>query len=91
MKWSCEDCGPHPGSHSAWCAAGCGRDFRRMVMVKNDAYEHIHGRTVHTHAFASLPHSHFMRAVCGFRECIGYPTHNIHPAPDMIDEDRRRA
>ncbi len=52
-----------------------------------DRSEHVHhpGRMteiVHTHAWASEPHTHAMRAVCRRPECEGCPTHNIHPAPD---------
>lgn len=31
--WSCSHCGPHPGSSSRWCDAGCGPDFNVMTRV----------------------------------------------------------
>lgn len=52
-----------------------------------DRTEHVHhpGRMteiVHTHAWASEPHTHSLRAICRRPECEGCTTHNIHPAPE---------
>ena len=32
--WSCNACGPHPGSTSRWCDGGCGSDYNRMTQPK---------------------------------------------------------
>ena len=30
----CTHCGYHPDSSMSWCAAGCGRDFNKMIQVR---------------------------------------------------------
>jgi hypothetical protein len=46
-----------------------------------DVVTHHHGNTnrSHIHAWGSIPHTHMVRAICHRPECVGYPTHNIHP------------
>jgi hypothetical protein len=48
----------------------------------NDVAEHVHRQRSHKHAWASHPHSHFMRAICNEQACTGCPTHDIHSKPE---------
>lgn len=34
---------------------------------------------VHRHPWGWLRHSHMLRAICLKPECVGFPTHDIHP------------
>jgi hypothetical protein len=58
----------------------------------SDIALHQHGKTEHTHAWATVPHTHVLRAVCLREECEGHVTHNIHPdADDHRQKARERA
>lgn len=61
--------------------------FAAITPEALDIAEHVHGagklsEVVHTHAWATEPHTHMLRAICRRPECDGCETHNIHPAPE---------
>lgn len=42
-------------------------------------HKHMHSdKTIHTHAFGNLDHSHNLLAICKREECDGCEVHNIH-------------
>lgn len=58
----------------------------------SDVALHTHGKTEHTHAWASVPHMHILRAVCQRDECDGCEAHDIHSdASDYRQRARERA
>jgi hypothetical protein len=84
----------HDKRHTKGDLAHRPTDGRRIPVVNNeqsggtvDSEKHTHRsgcrELVHTHAWASEPHNHMLRAVCGEPECAGCFTHNIHPKPSQ--------
>jgi hypothetical protein len=60
------------------------------MLKQRDRWPHTHGKIEHTHAWASIEHSHLLRGICGDEACSGCETHNIHPAPASVKADRER-
>lgn len=60
--------------------------------IDRDISVHVHGKMEHQHAWASVPHTHVLRAVCQRTECESAETHNIHPdRTDHRQKARERA
>jgi hypothetical protein len=58
------------------------------MLKQRDRWPHSHGKTTHTHAWASIEHNHLLRGLCSDEACEGCETHNLHSAPKSVQTER---